>query len=241
MSSRTQEGYNGPDKEVFLDTLADYEELRFTIAQAMSKTGKLLDSWEKVGGAKDDIRDGFKLRRMDPGDQQAELRRQFRVAGWLGIVDEDRTGQASFLRVFDVKTKPQAFGIGGAPMGSRLSVVRAKSAGFNDGKTKNGPGLQEGLKQFEWDPDSDEALSYAEGFGQGLMLRPAPKVRKEDQDDGPAGDDAPPAAGVEVAPKRGPGRPRKQAALAAPESPPPESPARSVQSIWDGESDGPIH
>lgn len=192
MKAKDMEGYNGPSKEDFLETLADYEEVRFFIAQANSKAGKILGSWEKAGGDKDDLRDGYKLRLMDTSDQQRELRRQFRVAGWIGVIDEDRTGQASFLKVFDVKA-PE-LGIGGAAIGSRLSIVRAKSAGFNDGKAKNGPAMQEGIEAYDWTPDSDEAMAYAEGFGKGLELRPPPKVKKGDDIDAEPQDEPGPSA-----------------------------------------------
>jgi hypothetical protein len=256
MKVKDMENYNGPDREQFLDTLADYEERRFNIAREMSFAGKILEKWEKEGGHRDDIRDGYKLRKMDADDQQAELRRQFRVAGWLGITDEDVAGQRSFLKVFEVKSTPVNYGIGGAPLGSRLSIVRAKARGYEDGKTKNGPSLQEGLEQFDWEPDSDESLSYSEMFGQGLPLRPPPKSRKSDVDSGSFGGvtidgdgeaDAPPVSALGVMvdqlkamdeaeaakPKRG--RPRKQVALPAPdtEDEPPAQAAESVEDIWD--------
>ena len=185
-------GYNGPSQERFFDVLAEYEEQRFLMMRAASNAGKILNAWEGAGGQKDDLRDAYKLRLMDPDDQKAELKRQLRVASWLGIVDEDRIGQTNFLKAFEARPQAVVTGIGGVPMGTRLSIVRAKEAGFNDGKLKNGPGLQEGLEQFQWEPDSEEALSYAEGFGEGLKLRPPPKARLEDlakDDDAPPQDD----------------------------------------------------
>ena len=235
-----QEGYNGPTKEAFIDALGEYEEYRFEIMRYMSKAGKVIASWEKSGGCGDDLRDGYRLRKMEPDDQRAELRRQFRVAGWLNIVDQDRAGQSSFLKVFDVK-EPE-LGIGGAPLGSRLSVVRAKSAGYNDGKSKNGPSLQDGIELYVFDAESEEALAYAEGYGEGLLLRPAPKAKKSDdaEGDAPAGEAM---SALEVmtetlkeldgkeAAKRKRGRPPKLAALPAPADEP-VTPEPTVDSVW---------
>jgi hypothetical protein len=188
-STETPAASNGPGKDKFLDMLADYEEHRFSVMQAMSLAGKVLAEWERWGGNKDDLRDGYKLRQMEPDEQKTELQRQLKVAGWLGIVDEDATGQKSFLKVFEqpANVAADALGIGGAPYGSRLSIGRAKVAGYNEGKAKNGPTMQEGLDRYfdllGWSIESEEALSYCGGFGQGLELRPAPKPKKADQDD----------------------------------------------------------
>ena len=182
MSKAKDDGYNGPGKERFLDVLADYEEERFFIMRHTSRAGKILRSWEQIGGEKDDIKDGYALRQMDKDDQVRELRRQVRVASWVGVIDEDRAGQASFLRVFDAKpAKEQELGIGGAPIGSRLSIVRARAAGFGDGKLRGGPTLGEGQELYTWSFDSEEAMAYAEGFGDGLLLRPPPKVKKGEE------------------------------------------------------------
>jgi hypothetical protein len=255
--------YNGPDKADFWESLGLYEEQRFAVMQHMSLAGKILSAWEKKGGDKADLRDGYSLRQLDQEDQKAELRRQFRVASWLGIVDPDRLGQRSFVSLFDVPE--ELVGIGGAPFGSRSSIIRAKGAGHKDGKAKDGPSMQQGLDSYGWPADCDEALAYCEGYGLGLPLRPPPKVRKGDadnQDDdqgGEPGEDEQPksALGVMVgqlkemdakaaekaaAAKRGPGRPKKQqASMPAPDArdadePPPDV---SVQSIWDNEDDGP--
>lgn len=218
-------GYNGPDREKFLDTLADYEGYRFAVMQATSMAGKVMAEWERLGGDKQDLRDGFALRKLDPDEQKMDLRRQYRVAGWLGIVDEDAIGQRSFIKVFEQPTAVTAAGIGSAPLGSRLSLIRAKSAGYNDGKIKNGPTMQEGLEVYAnslgWEADSGEALSYAEGFGEGLPQRPAPKERKaKESDEAPdeGGSDEPlpndpPPIGIGPAVPTGArrGRPRKVA------------------------------
>ena len=177
-----QDGYNGPDKKVYFDTLARYEEAMFNVHRSSSLAGKALDEWERKGGDKADIRDGYKYRQLQPDEQKAELRRKLRVASWHGLVAEEPNGQSNFSSLFDAPPPVEVSGIGGAPIGSRLSVVRAMSAGFNDGKTKNGPSMGEGMEAYPWAPDSEEALAYAEGFGDGLKLRPPPKVRKEDKE-----------------------------------------------------------
>lgn len=174
--------YNGPDKALFLDVLADYEEHRFSMMRAASLAGKVLNDWESKGGHKDDIRDGYAYRQMLPEEQRAEVRRRHRVEQWMGIVAQDADGQGTFEKLFEL-TPDIAMGIGGAPLGSRLSIGRAKTAGFNDGKSRNGPSLQEGIELYGFVADSDEALAYAEGFGDGLKLRPPPKAKSKDEDE----------------------------------------------------------
>jgi hypothetical protein len=262
MKAKDMNQYNGPDKDAFWESLGAYEEQRFLLMRHMSLAGKILAEWEQKGGDKDDLRDAYVLRKLDKDDQQAELRRQFRVASWLGIVAPEKMGERRFVSLFDVPE--EMVGIGGAPMGSRSSIIRAKGAGFKDGKTRSGPSLQEGLEAYGWPADCDEALSYAEGFGLGLELRPPPKARKGDDDEDEEGGepaeeeqpksalgvmvgalkemDAKAAAAAAAEPKRGPGRPKKQqAALPAPDGRDPDEPPPdvSVQSIWDNEPDGP--
>ena len=214
----TEAVYNGPTKDEYFDALASYEGHRFEIMRLTSLAGKVLNDWEKRGGIKDDLRDGYKLRQMDPDEQRAELRRQFRVAGWHGIVDEDVGGQRSFLRAFDAPPVEAPAGIGGAPLGTQLSKVRALAAGFNDGKSRNGPGLQDGIELYGFEADSEEALAYAEGWGDGNKLRPPPKIKKSDVED--ADEDLNAEVAAELAAqeqaqapaKRGRGRPRKEPA-----------------------------
>jgi hypothetical protein len=266
MKAKDMNQYNGPDKDAYWESLGLYEEERFAIMRHMSLAGKILAAWEQKGGDKSDLKDGYALRQLDQEDQKAELRRQFRVASWLGIVDPDRLGQRSFVSLFDVKE--EMVGIGGAPFGSRSSIIRAKGAGHKDGKAKDGPSMQQGLESYGWPADCDEALAYCEGYGLGLPLRPPPKVRKSDADDdqgddeaGDPAEDAQPksALGVMVGalkemdakaaaekaaaePKRGPGRPKKnQATAPAPDARDPDEPSAdvSVQSIWDNEPDSP--
>jgi hypothetical protein len=229
MKAKEMEGYNGPGKEKYWEYLGLYEETRLGIMKLTAKSGNILDDYERTGGKKNDLRDGFILKQLTPKEQMAELQRQIRIAGYHGIVDEDRTGQASFLRAFDVQEEMS--GIGGAPLGSKSSIVRARARGFQDGRTKNGPSLQQGLEQFpSWEPDSDEALSYAEEFGEGLKLRPSPKPKKGDADN-EGGEIGPQSTALEVmtetlkemdqqaaAEKRPRGRQKKQAALPAPEA-----------------------
>jgi hypothetical protein len=182
------DGYNGPGKDEFFESLARYEEHRFHVMRYTSLAGAELKSWEKRGGNKKEIQQGYNLRQMSKEEQQADILSQIRVAGWMGAIDEDRTGQASFLRAFD--TKPVPTGIGGAPLGTPLSIIRAKVAGYNDAKTKDGPSMGEGQELYEWEMDSEEALAYAEGFGEGLPLRPLPKKKKGDVEDESGGQES---------------------------------------------------
>ena len=241
VSDQQQNEYNGPSRDEFYDDLATYEECRFNMARAASLAGKVLAGWEKKGGDKNDLRDGYQLRQMSADEQQAELRRQWRVASWMNMISEEPSGQQSFARLFDVK--PEKLGIGGAPLGTRLSIGRAMTSGYNDAKQKNGPTMAEGLEpylqQFGWEPDGDEALAYCEGFGDGLKMRPEPKPPKEPKESkapklGKSMNeqiaeelDAQAKAEAEVAPKRGR---RQQAALPAPEA-----------GFEDGVQTGPIH
>jgi hypothetical protein len=235
--------YRGPSKDLYHDALADYEEARFNVMRATSIAGKVLADWERRGGVKNDIRDGYALRQMTPEEQQVELRRQWRVASWMGMISEDATGQKSFAKLFDIKT-PAKTGIGGAILGSRLSVGRAMTAGYNDAKQRNGPTMQEGLepylKEFGWAKDSEEALAYCEGFGDGLKVRPPPKAPKEPSPETLSKKIEKELAAKEkaeaAAKKNGAPGGRKQAALPAPDAPPaPEA------GFDDGEQTGPIH
>ena len=209
--------YTGPSKDDFLERLARYEGIRFEIMRLTSQAGKVLEEWEKRGGDKKDIKDGYSLRQMTVEEQRAELRRQFRVAGWIGAVDEDAAGQRSFLAAFDAPPVEPPTGIGGAPLGSDLSRVRALSAGFNDGRARKGPGLQDGIELYGFEADSPEALAYAEGWGQGFELRPPSKPSRaesaEDAEDGDLNAEIAAELAAQDAPqKRGRGRPRKQPA-----------------------------
>ncbi len=125
----------------------------------------------------------------------------------------DERGQGGFLAVFDKPAK-DGVGIGNAPLGSRLSCVRAKAAGFNDGRARGSQTMQDGLSEYAetlgWKPDSPEALSYAEGFGDGLKLRPPPKIRDEEPEP-----QIEPGNGAEPAPKRS----RRRASDTAAEEP----------------------
>lgn len=221
--SDAQNDYNGPDKTQFHDHLADYEEARFNMMRAASLAGKVLNDWEKKGGNKNDIRDGYALRQMNSEEQQAELRRQVRVASWMNLISEDAYSQTNFLKVFDAPPTVEV-GIGGAPIGSRLSLGRAMSAGYNDGKTRNGPGLQDGIESYGWVADSEEAMAYSEGWGDGFKLRPPPKAPKEkslsEAIDEELGQQEP-AAGepdADEAPKPKRGRPKKSEAAASNEN-----------------------
>ena len=50
MSEPGENQYNGPDRDKFLDQLAEYEEQRFLIMRHASLAGKVMDEWEKNGG-----------------------------------------------------------------------------------------------------------------------------------------------------------------------------------------------
>ena len=234
--SEEADGYNGPGKDEYLDKLAEYEEIRFNIMRLTSRAGKLLQGWEKSGGKKRDIQFGYDLRQLSPEEQRAEMLDRARVASYLGVISVDTNGQGSFELLFDAPPSDDPVGIGGAPLGSRLSLVRAMSAGFNDGKAKNGPGLSEGIKMYGWPDDSDEAMSYSTGWGDGFKERPAPKPPKADKKAGKSlneeiAEELAAQEAVEAPKKRG--RPPKKAPLALP--------APEMEADFPEVPSGPVH
>src|SRR5690348_11118041 len=100
-----------------------------------SKAGALLARVEAAGGNRDDIRDGFDLGKLNPEERQAEVRRQMKVAGFMGVTQWAEDGQGSFTATFDAPADElDTLGAGGAPIGSRLSLARAHMDGYNSGK-----------------------------------------------------------------------------------------------------------
>lgn len=202
---------NGPTKDEFNDALADFESLRLEQMAIMARQARVMEQWEKKGGDRDDLRDGFKLSQLDEADRQREVKRRQRVHGWMGIVIVEDDGQVSFAPTFEVPTQT---GAGGAELGSRLSLVRAKTDGFNSGKHREGA-----LSQNPWPADTEEALEWASGYGAGAEYRKPPKPTKEASEaDGEANDEA--------TPKRG----RKARAV-------PETAAESDKPGWQAERD----
>ena len=163
--------YNGPDKPTFDDHLAEYIELRFNIMRYTSKVAKLKGRWEQKGGDFADVQHGFKMSQLTVDEQRAAISARTRVEGWLGIatVTED-DGQISFTASFD--QKPAELGAGGAPLGSRLSLARAATDGYNTGR-HNGS-----LSDCPFAAESEEAHAWATAYGDGMEDRPAPKPPK---------------------------------------------------------------
>lgn len=265
------DGYEGPGRLEALETAADFEEFRFAQMQAMSGCGAVLRGWERRGGDKKDIQDLYAMRDMTIEEVMAELRRINRTISWKLDTDDNSLGQADFFRAFEPPQQVTGTGIGAAPIGSRLSKVRAKVSGFNEGKAKGSGSMQDGLapylNDFGWEPDCAEALAYAEGYGEGLKLRPPPKAPKDN--DGQAADeqteggasDTPPVPTGEKPATRGRGRPRKsESALAVMTARAAAMPATTLNDEiaeelqgadarpgWQGDSDfsedppGPVH
>lgn len=156
--------YNGPDKPTFDDHLAEYIELRFNIMRYTAKVAKLKGRWEQKGGVFADVQHGFKMSKLTADEQRAAISARSRVEGWLGIatVTED-DGQISFTAQFD--QKPVELGAGGAPLGSRLSLARAATDGYNTGKHSGS------LSDCPFAAESEEAHAWSTAYGDGMADR----------------------------------------------------------------------
>lgn len=168
-----QSKYNGPDKAQFNDVLGEYTEIRFHIMKWTSKASKLKNYWERKGGEFEDVQHGFKMGRLTPDEQRVKITARSRVEGWLGIATvTEEDGQISFTAAFD--QKPDELGAGGAPLGSRLSLARAATDGYNTGK---GGGS---LADCPFHAESEEAHAWAEAYGDGMQDRVerAPREKK---------------------------------------------------------------
>jgi ribosome modulation factor len=172
--SEAQTATNGPAKARFIDRLGEYTEIRFQQMRWASKAAKCLDAHEREGGDRDDIRDGFTLGKLSPDERKAEIRRQMRVASYMGVTTWQETGQASFIATFDQPPEElDTLGAGGAPIGSRLSLARAHVDGYNTGKA----GGEVSVCPFP--AESEEATSWETGWQDGREDRPEPKPSKQ--------------------------------------------------------------
>ena len=163
---------NGPERRQFLDRLGEYTEIRFQQMRWASKAGALLARFEAEGGNRDDIRDGFDLGKLNPEERQAEVRRQMKVAGYMGVTSWSEDGQGSFTATFDAPTDElDTLGAGGAPIGSRLSLARSHADGYNSGK------LGAELSACPFAAESEEAKAWEVGFHDGIEDRKPPKRR----------------------------------------------------------------
>lgn len=175
---------NGPNKTVFLDALGEYTEVRFQQMRWASKAAACLAKFERKGGDRADVQDGFALGKMTMEDRVADVKRRNRVAGFMGVTTWEETGQGTFTATFDMPAAEEQ-GAGGAPLGSRLSVARAAIDSYNTAKAGGS------LADNPWGADTEEFGVWAENFGDGLADRPPPKERKtrdEDGEDVPEGD-----------------------------------------------------
>ena len=117
---------NGPSVEDFLRHLARDLEIGSQIARMNAARGTNLAQWENLGGDSDEIREGRKLDR----DGMARLNLINRVAGYMGMIEVEASGQANFAKALDPNApKPKAPGL----TAEALELARADTDGWNTG------------------------------------------------------------------------------------------------------------
>ncbi len=157
-------GYNGPGKSQFNDCLGEYTEIRFNVMKWTAKAAALKARWETKGGDFENVQHIFKLAQLAPEEQQAKIASRTRAEGWAGIATvTEEDGQISFTAQFD--QKPDELGVGGAPIGSRLSLARAATAGYNAGRHGGS------LSDCPFAAESEEAHAWETNYGDGMMDR----------------------------------------------------------------------
>ena len=117
---------NGPPVDEFPSFLARDLELGSQIARLNAARGTNMARWETLGGDPDEIREGRKLDR----DGMARLNLINRVAGYLGMIEVEASGQANFAKALDPNApKPKATGL----TAEALELARADGDGWNTG------------------------------------------------------------------------------------------------------------
>ena len=117
---------NGPSVEDFLRHLARDLEIGSQIARMNAARGTNLAQWENLGGDSDEIREGRKFDR----DGMARLNLIKRVAGYMGMIEVEASGQTTFAKALDPNApKPKATGL----TAEALELARADTDGWNTG------------------------------------------------------------------------------------------------------------
>lgn len=203
---------NGPTQADYDDALGEFTEIRTAMQRLASKASKVMNRYEAKGGDPDDIRFGHKLGKLSKSEAAAKLAGMVRIGVWSGIqIAYEADGQASFSTTFDA---PAAGTAGMTVLGSRVSMARAYSDGWNTGKA--GGALAD--NNYSAFPGSEEFGKWADGFGDGMEDRPDPiaKEAKKNRKNGAKAEAESPS--VEVAPEEKPApRKRGQRLLAAPD------------------------
>ena len=220
---------NGPPVDEFPSFLARDLELGSQIARLNAARGTNLAQWESLGGDSDEIREGRKFDR----DGMARLNLIKRVAGYMGMIEVEASGQTTFAKALDPNApKPKAKGL----TAEALELARADGDGWNTGWA----GGSQGDNPHE--PGTEIHVGWARACTDGADARQqrdaakgkAPAVAAEKRKPGrPVGSgkkaDAKTAEVKAEAPKpAAPTRTRRKA---------PEAAATEAKPGWDGERD----
>ena len=117
---------NGPSVEDFLTHLTRDLEIGSQIARMNAARGTNMARYENLGGDLDEIREGRKLDR----DGMERLNLINRVAGYMGMIEVEASGQGNFAKALDPKApKPKAHGL----TAEALELARADGDGWNTG------------------------------------------------------------------------------------------------------------
>ncbi len=164
---------NGPSKEEFEEFLAEHGEDVFAKKRIDASIKKRKARWEAKGGDfKEQIEHPYKLSKLTPEERRDKLSARSQGEAWSGFVTvTEKGGQISFTATLD---QPVERGFGGAPLGSRLSLGRARADAYNT--AIHGGSLADCPVPVE----SEEAVAWAKGFGEGLedRVEPPPRPRK---------------------------------------------------------------
>ena len=220
---------NGPPVDEFPSFLARDLELGSQIARLNAARGTNMSRWENMGGDPDEIREGRKFDR----DGMARLNLVKRVAGYMGMIEVEASGQTTFAKALDPNApKPKAPGL----TAEALELARADTDGWNTGWA----GGSQGDNPHE--PGTEIHVGWARACTDGADARQerdtakgkAPAVAAEKRKPGrPVGSgkkaDAKTAEVKAEAPKpAAPTRTRRKA---------PEAAATEAKPGWDGERD----
>lgn len=169
------DGYNGPGQESFESALGRHIDIRFNIMRWTSRAAHNLAAWEREGGVKDDILEGYDLARLDPEQRVSKVAQRNRVASWMGVASVDGKGQWSFAETFDKTDDPK--GAGGHRLGSMPSLGIAKTDGYRSGKG--------GILKPEDNPfaaHTKESEGWLIGYDLGVEDRPTKKAKANGHD-----------------------------------------------------------
>lgn len=171
-SNAYPDGYEGPGKNDYHETVGALLEEHFNQMQAMANQSAIMREWESRGGNKNDLKDGRLFAKMEPEERHAEALRNMRVWQWNDVIELDADAQMEFASA--LKTPENKF-----PLGTRASIALANIDGFKAGKERDGLGLADN----PW-PDKQRCVgerdAWAEGWGKGFRYRPPPKPSKEE-------------------------------------------------------------